>query len=195
MVSRMSPVKAAESTDQKVTAILRGAEEGLWMDPVMRGGAARRPQLFDSIVPAFEAIREGGRIDPELLRLLQLKTGEINRCTHYLLVRTNSVRDRVTSKEDRVFAGINERELARREVLGVRSAEKMVDDPNDTENDLREEFTDPEIVELVFANALFTLGDDCTSRMVMNTGEGSLNSTELESPLDHPQEILRNSGS
>lgn len=77
-------------------------------------------------------------------------------------------------------------------VLAIRLAERMAGDPNyigdDFFDDLREEYTEEEIVELVFAGALFIFGNKFNITMTLDSEEESQYPTGLKYPLGNPQE-------
>jgi alkylhydroperoxidase family enzyme len=108
---------------------------------------------------------------------MRLKTGEINRCGYCMTVRTAGLGEEMAPKECAVLGAIDEELLSRREYLGVRLAEYMAGDPNcipeDFYRDLRSEFSEEEIVELVFACAIFNFGNKFNITMRLDTTEES----------------------
>ena len=177
MAIRVQPLRPGESDDPEVNAILDQAREGWWKDTNMFGIIGRRPALLKKIVPIFQELFGSGRIEPELLELMRLKTGEMNQCTYCMTVRSVGTREAIAPKESAVFGDIDERKLSRREALGVRLAEYVAGDPNFIPEpffeELRTEFSDDDIVELVFACGIFNWGNkfNVTMRMDSN-GEG-----------------------
>lgn len=193
MPSRIEPLEPGESDDQEVNEILRQFEDGWWADTAMMGTIGRQPDLLKSIIPVFESFFAGGRIEPHLFEMMRLKTGEINRCAYCASVRSQSVRDEVGPKEDALFGDIDKDEFSRREELGVELAEQMAGDPNYITDEffaeLHEEFTDEEIVELVFACSVFNFGNKFNITMTLDAEEGSQYPTGLEYPLDDPEDV------
>jgi alkylhydroperoxidase family enzyme len=163
MPSRIEPLEPGESDDEEVNEILEQFVDGWWADTAMMGTIGHQPDLLKSIIPVFEAFFAGGRIEPELFEMMRLKTGEINRCAYCASVRSQSVRDEVGPKEDALFGEIDAGGLTARERLGIELAEQMAGDPNyiadEFFDELHEEFTDEEIVELVFACSVFNFGN------------------------------------
>jgi uncharacterized peroxidase-related enzyme len=170
-------MKCGESPDSAVNALLQQARDGWWKDGAMFGVLARQPSLLKSIVPVFEAFFMAGRIPPQLFELMRLKTGEINRCAYCATVRTAGIREQVAPKECAIIGKIDERGLSRREFLAVRLAEQMAGDPNSIADsfyqELKADFSDEEIVELVFACAIFNFGNKFNITMRLDTSAES----------------------
>lgn len=55
--------------------------------------------------------------------------------------------------------------------------------------DLREEFTDEEIIELVFAASIFNWGNKFNITMTLDAEEGNQYPTGLEYPLEDPEDV------
>lgn len=193
MPSRIEPIEPGESDDEEVNEILREAEEGWWGDSAMFGLIAHNPQMVKTIVPVFESFFQDGSVEPHIHELMRLKAGEINRCAYCASVRSQAVRDEVAPKEDAVFDEVEGDELNRREELAVRLSEQMSGDPNYIDDDffdeLREEYTDEEIVELVFACAVMNFGNKFNITMTLDSAEGSQYPTDLEYPLGDPEDV------
>ena len=191
MTNLIQPIKSGESPDFAVNEMLQQARDGWWKDAAMFGLLARQPSLLKSIVPAFESFFMGGRIPPELFELMRLKTGEINRCGYCMTVRTAGIRDQVAPRECAVLGEIDEKALSRREYLAVKLAAYMAGDPNyipDTfYQELKAEFADEEIVELVFACAIFNFGNKFNITMRLDTTEES----EYPKGMAYPFEVAR----
>lgn len=193
MPSRVEPLEPGESDDDAVNEILHDFEDGWWADTAMMGIIGRVPSLLKTIIPVFEAFFEGGRIEPHIFEMMRLKTGEINRCAYCASVRSQSVRDEVGPKEDALFGDIEGGEFSERERLAVELADQMAGDPNYITDDffekLSEEFTDEEIVELVFAASIFNWGNKFNITMTVDADEGSQYPTGLEYPLQDPDDV------
>lgn len=73
------------------------------------------------------------------------------------------MRDQVEGNEDAIFSGKYYENMSRREATAVELAERMAMDPHSVTDDfwaqLKEEFTDQEIVEMVFACSIFNWGN------------------------------------
>lgn len=193
MPNRVEPLKPGESDDEEVNELLREAEEGWWGDSAMFGLIARNPQMVKTIVPVFESFFQEGSVEPHIHELMRLKTGEINRCAYCASVRSQAVRDEVAPKEDAIFDEVEGDELSRREELAVKLAEGMAGDPNyisdDVFDELREEFSEEEIVELVFAASVMNFGNKFNITMTLDSAEGNQYPTGLEYPLEDPEDV------
>ncbi len=191
MSSVVQPNKPGESPDPKVNELLKQAKEGWWNDAAMFGVIAREPALLKTIVPVFEAFFMAGRLPPHMMELMRLKTGEINRCTYCATVRAAGLRDQVRPKEDAVFGEIDAGALSRREYLGIKLAEYMAGDPNYIPDEfyaeLKAEFSEEEIVELVFACSVFNFGNKFNITMRLDASEESAYPRGMTYPLTAPQ--------
>ena len=154
----------------------------------MFGVMAKQPDLLKTIVPVFAAFFMAGRIPPHIFELMRLKTGEINRCTYCATVRAAGVRDDVAPKEVAVFGNIDENALSRREYLGVRLAEYMAGDPNYIPDafydELKAEFSQEEIVELIFGCSVFNFGNKFNITMRLDATEESNYPSGMTYPLE-----------
>jgi len=193
MPSRIEPLEPGESDDEDVNEILEQFEDGWWADTAMMGTIGHVPPLLKTIVPVFEAFFAGGRIEPHIFEMMRLKTGEINRCAYCASVRSQSVRDEVGPKEDALFGDIEVDEFTARERLAVELAEQMGGDPNyitdEFFGELHAEFTEEEIVELVFACSIFNWGNKYNITMTLDAEESSQYPNGLEYPLEDPEDV------
>ena len=187
MSTVVKPLKLGESPDAEVNALLEQAKDGWWNDTAMFGVIARQPELLKKIVPVFEAFFMAGRIPPALFELMRLKTGEINRCTYCATVRAAGIRDEVAPKEIAVFGDIDDKALSRREFLGVTLAEHMAGDPNyipeSFYEELKAEFSEEEIVELIFGCSIFNFGNKFNITMRLDADEESKYPKGMSYPL------------
>lgn len=193
MPTRVSPVKPGESPDPEVNAILTGvAEGGWWADPAMFGTIARRPEALKAIVPVFESFFAKGIIEPHIFEMMRLKTGQINDCAYCQAVRTQSVHDTVSSKEEALFQRQPEASevLTEREALAVSFAERIALDPHTVDDAfykrLQGTFSDDEIVELLFACGIFNWGNKFNITMQMDAADDS----PYQSGMEYRQEAL-----
>ena len=190
MINLVEPMKRGESCDAAVNELLRQAGEGWWKDTAMFGVLARQPVLLKTIVPVFEAFFMAGRIPPQLFELMRLKTGEINRCAYCATVRVAGLRDQVAPKECAVLGKVDENALTRREYLAVKLAEYMAGDPNAINDEfyreLKAEFTDEEVVEVVFACAIFNFGNKFNIAMRLDTTTESDYPKRMVYPFEAP---------
>ena len=191
MSSVVTSIKPGESPDDEVNKLLQDAVDGWWNDSAMFGAIAHQPDLLKTIIPVFEAFFMAGRIPPHMFELMRLKTGEINRCTYCATVRAAGVRDQVGPKEEAVFGEIDEGQLSKREYLGIKLAEYMAGDPNyipdEFYDSLRAEFSEAEIVELIFGCSVFNFGNKFNITMRLDATEESKYPTGLTYPLDKAQ--------
>ena len=191
MPSQVTPLKAGESPDPEVNKLLQDAVDGWWNDSAMFGVIARQPDLLKTIVPVFAAFFMAGRIEPYLFELMRLKTGEINQCTYCATVRAAGVREDVAPREAAVFGDIDASQLSSREVVAVRLAEYMAGDPNYIPDafydELKAEFSEVEVVELVFGCSIFNFGNKFNITMKLDSTEESKYPTGLSYPLGEPQ--------
>ncbi len=191
MSTVVQPLKPGKSPDPAVNTLLQQAKEGWWNDTAMFGVIGRQPELLKTIVPVFEAFFMAGRIPPHMFELMRLKTGEINRCTYCATVRAGGVRDQVAGKEGAVFGEIDQGALSRREYLGVRLAEYMAGDPNYIPDafyeELKAEFSEEEIVELVFGCSIFNFGNKFNITMRLDATGESKYPSGMTYPLEQAQ--------
>lgn len=180
MPTRVTPVRPGESADPKVNEILTGVQEGgWWADPAMFGTIAHRPEALKAIIPVFEAFFAKGIVEPHIFEMMRLKTGQINDCAYCQTVRTASVQDTVSAKEDALFERQPEpsEHLTEREAVAVQFAERIALDPHTVDDKfwgkLKGVFTDEEIVELVFASGIFNWGNKFNITMQMDAADDS----------------------
>jgi alkylhydroperoxidase family enzyme len=156
------------------------------------GAYARRPEVFEALMNYNEAALRGENslIDPHIKELMRLKSAEINRCTYCGTLRVQDVRDEVEPLEQQVLGEFSGEELTRREALAVKFAEKMGSDPHQISDEfyteLKEEFTEDEIVELVFTECVYKMGHCIANTLKLGTGEENLeypmSSSQTSSP-------------
>jgi len=191
MTTVVQPIEPGQSSDPEVNKLLEDARQGWWNDTAMFGVIARQPDLLKRIVPVFEAFFMAGRIPPHMFELMRLKTGEINRCTYCATVRAAGVRAEVAPKEAAVFGEIDPSGLSRREYLGIKLAEYMAGDPNYIPDafydELKAEFTEEEIVELIFGCGIFNFGNKFNITMRLDATAESSYPKGMTYPLDAPK--------
>jgi alkylhydroperoxidase family enzyme len=194
MSNLIQPMRNGESLDSEVNDLLQQASDGWWKDSAMFGVLARQPSLLKTIVPVFASFFMAGRIPPQLFELMRLKTGEINRCAYCATVRVAGIRDQVAPMECAVLGNIDEKALSRREYLTVKLAEYVAGDPNCIPDsfyqELKDEFSEGEIVELVFACAIFNFGNKFNITMRLDTTEESDYPKGMAYPLEAAQNSL-----
>ncbi|MDH3743682.1 MAG: hypothetical protein OES47_01110 [Acidobacteriota bacterium] len=82
MPSRIEPITTDQTTDEDLRQLLDDGANGWWKDTEMFGVIGRVPDLLKTIVPVFGAFFGGGRIEPHILEMMRVKTGQMNDC-HY----------------------------------------------------------------------------------------------------------------
>ncbi len=101
------------------------------------------------------------------------------------------MRGEVTSKEDEIFKtqpqpGV----LTEREAFAVQLAERIAVDPHTVDDAffgrLKEQFSEEEIIEMVFACGIFNWGNKFNITMHMNADEAS----EYDKQMEYRQESL-----
>lgn len=189
---RIDPVRPGEADDPEINAML---EAGVEMDgdASIAGIVARQPEFFKGFMAFAEAWWEKGDIERHIKALMRQKSAEIHQCTYCATVRLESVRDEVDEKKDAVFEEISADELTPRERLAVEFAEKMAVDPHRITDEffeeLREEFTEPEIVELILTECFYKMGHLIANTTKAGTREEAPYPGNLEYPLEDPDDV------
>ncbi len=181
MPSRVRPVYPEEAKDAEVRDILEQMRSGWWVDEEMMGIIARRPELAKTIVPVFAAFFGKGLVEPYIIELMRIKTGNMCECTYCRTVRTVGVEHQTKPKESPLgimhFSDVDYGKLKPREALAVELAERMALDPHTVDDDfwskLKSVFTDDEIVELVFAASIFKWGNQFNITMRVDSSPKS----------------------
>lgn len=189
IVSGVSP----EETDDEIATMIKEGEAMVGVDSEgeskMMGIFARRPEMFEAFLNYSEAAlrSEESLIQSHTKELMRLKSAEINRCTGCQAVRYQDVVDKVEPLEDEVLGEFTPEKLTDREALAVRFAEKMGGDPHQISDsfytELKEEFSEDEIVELVFTECVYKMG-----HCLNNTLQAGRGSEELEYPMESARE-------
>lgn len=189
MVSRIEPIAPGEAQDDEVNQFLREAADGWYEDAAFFGAMAHQPVLLRRLVAALRRFPESDALDAELLELMRLRVAAVHQCAYCGTVRTRAVREAVADKEDAVFgAEIDTDALTAREALAVRLADVMSRDPqaltDEFFEDLRAEFTDATIVELLLYAGIEVGLDRFCIALRLDTTPDSPYPTGLEYPLD-----------
>ena len=191
MTSRIDAVEPGEADERRVNDLLREAEEGWYGDSAFFGAMARRPELFERIVDVFRAFPRSEAVDPELLELMRLKVAECHQCAYCATVRTEEVREEVEPKEAAVFGEVDAAALSEREVLAVRLAEYLSEDPHRMTDEffaaLVDAFGEETVVELLLFTALEVGLDRFCIALNLDTTERSRYPTGLEYPIDESE--------
>lgn len=190
MRSRPNVLQPAEIDDREVKYLLEEAKTNWYGDTAFFGAMAHCPSIFKNIVSTFESFGQGENVDAELLELVRLKIAEVHQCAYCATVRTLDVQETVKLKEDAIFGEISEGELPRDEYLAVLLAAHLSEDPHQITDelfaDLREEFTEQEIVELLLFISLEVGLDRFCIALELQPTEDSEYPNEVEYPLTEP---------
>lgn len=187
MPSRIEPLAPDDAADETVAALLR--ETTSWYgDSAFFGAMAHRPPLLERFVALFEAFAETGPLDVELLELVRLRVAAVHECAYCGTVRTRSVADAVAPREAAVFGDeVDIGPLTDREVFAVRLADQLSRDPqrltDDLFADLRAEFGDETLVELLLFTSLEVGLDRFCIALRLDTTDGSPYPSNLTYPL------------
>ncbi|MFC4542970.1 carboxymuconolactone decarboxylase family protein [Halosolutus amylolyticus] len=189
MSSRIEPIEPGDADDETVNEILRESERGWYKDSAYFGAVAHRPRLLKRLVRTFRLFPRSDSIDAETLELMRLRVAAVHGCAYCGTVRTWDVKDAIEPKEDAVFADqIDTSELTRREELAVRVADYMSRNPQEMPDEfvaeLREEYSDEAIVELLLFAGLEVGLDRFCIALRLDTTETSPYPTGLEYPLE-----------
>jgi alkylhydroperoxidase family enzyme len=191
MPSRIEHVRRGDAADGSVNELLREAEEGWYGDAAFFGVMAHQPTLLERIVSVFRVFPQSEQLSPETLELMRLKIADLHRCAYCATVRTVSVRDDVSPKEEAVFGKIDSGPLTRREELAVRLAEGMSTDPHritdEFFDELRAAFDDATLIELLLFVSLEIGLDRFCIALTLDTTEESRYPSGLEYPFERSQ--------
>jgi alkylhydroperoxidase family enzyme len=195
MSSRIRPVTPAPSTDPAVTDLLQFAKAGFG-DTQMFGVLAHRPELLKRLAALFKYFLagEGGVVEPALLELMRLRGAHLNACTWCATVRLLPVQDQVQGKERALGVGdvsamtkaqavdtlrgrLDTSSLTRREALAVQLVDRLVTDPHGVDDaffaELKSEFRDEEIIEMLIASSFFTAAGAFNTAVRLDTDADS----------------------
>jgi len=177
MPTRINPVRPGDSSDSEVNRLLEEQKKGWWKDTNMLGVIARRPELIKAIIPVFKSFFGTGLVEPHIHEMMRIKVGNVSNCTYCYTVRTAGVRDKVSPLEKLIIPHLESSGLSRREYLAVKLAEKMAMDPHSVDDtfwkELKEVFSDDEIVEMIFAIGIFKWGNLFNITMRMDSAPDS----------------------
>jgi alkylhydroperoxidase family enzyme len=188
MPSRIDPVDVDESDDSAVNERLRETTEAWYGDSAFFGAMAHRPPLLQNFMHLFETFAESARLSAELLELARLRVAAVHECAYCRTVRNQEVADAVAPREAAVLDDdINTEPLSDREALAVRLAEQMSRDPQRITDafftQLREEFTDETLIELLLFLSIEVGLDRFTVAIQLDTTDEGPYPTGLEYPM------------
>ena len=201
MSARITSLAAGSSADPTVNGILEFAKNGFG-DTQMFGLIARRPELLKRVAGMFAYFLagEGGLIEPQLLELMRLRGANLNACTYCATVRLQPVAAEVQPKEGalglRDVSGLTKPQaiaahrdsldtgrLTPREAAAIRLVDRLVVDPHGVDDtlfaELRQHFSDDEIIELVCASGLFSWAGTLNTTVRLETGADSIYGGQL----------------
>lgn len=195
MSSRIRPVRPGSSSDPAVNDLLQFAKDGFG-DTQMFGVLAHRGELLKRLASLFKYFLagEGGLLEPSLLELMRLRGAHLNACTWCATVRLLPVQDQVKGKERalgvtdvsgmtkaqavaKLRSALDTASLTRREALAVQLVDRLVTDPHGVDDaffaELKKEFRDEEIIEMLIASSLFTAAGAFNTALRLDTDEDS----------------------
>lgn len=189
MPSRIDPIEPGEADDEEVNTVLRESEDAWYRDSAYFGAVAHQPGLLKRLVQTFRLFPRSDSIDTEMLESMRLRIAAVQGCAYCGTVRTWEVKDAVEPKEDAIFSEtIDASQLTRREELAVRLADHMAREPLEISDEffdeLREEFSEAAIVELLLFAGLEVGLDRFCLALRLDTTEASPYPTGLEYPFD-----------
>ena len=186
----------ASSPDPVVNGIINFSQQGFG-DTQMFGLLARRPELLKRAAAVFAYFLggEGGLIEPELLELMRLRGAHLNACTYCATVRLQPVASSVRPKEAALGLtdishmnkaqavatlkdAVKTEDFSAREAVALKLVDRIIVDPHTVDDllfaELRQHFSDEEIIELICASSLFTwAGTLNTALRVENSADSS----------------------
>ena len=178
MSARIQSRAAGSSNDPVINSLIDFAKNGFG-DTQMFGLLARRPELLKRIASVFAYFLagEGGLIEPRLLELMRVRGAHLNACTYCATVRLQPVAEEVKAKEAALgvcdISGMTKAqavgalrdklmtsEFTPREAAALSLVDRIVVDPHSVDDalfaELRQHFSDEEIIELICGSSLFT---------------------------------------
>ena len=196
MSARITSMSAGSSNDTAINGILDFAKGGFG-DTQMFGLIARRPELLKRVAAMFAYFLagDGGLIEPELLELMRLRGANLNACTYCATVRLQPVAALVQPKEKALglidISGMTKAQavlalkdkldtssFTPRQAAALRLVDRLVIDPHSVDDalfaELKQHFTDDEIIELVCGSALFTWAGTLNTTVRLETGADSV---------------------
>ena len=178
MSARIQSLAAGSSDDPAINSLIDFARNGFG-DTQMFGLLARRPELLKRIASVFAYFLggEGGLIEPRLLELMRVRGAHLNACTYCATVRLQPVAEEVKTKEAALGVCDNSgmtkaqavgalrdklmtSEFTPREAAALSLVDRIVVDPHSVDDalfaELRQHFSDEEIIELICGSSLFS---------------------------------------
>jgi alkylhydroperoxidase family enzyme len=195
MTARIQSLAAGSSNDPTVNGIIDFSKQGFG-DTQMFGLLARRPELLKRAAAMFAYFLggQGGLIEPELLELMRLRGANLNACTYCATVRLQPVANSVKPKETalglrdisamtkpQAVAALKDTlkkdKLTPREAAAITLVDRIIVDPHSVDDklfaELRQYFSEEEIIELICASGLFTWAGTLNTALHVETGADS----------------------
>jgi alkylhydroperoxidase family enzyme len=177
MFARIQSVAAGSFDDPAVNSLIEFAKNGFG-DTQMFGLLARRSDLLKRVASVFAYFLagEGGLIEPRLLELMRVRGAHLNACTYCATVRLQPVAEEVKAKEaalgvcdisgmtkSQAVAALRDKlaksEFTPREAAALSLVDRIIVDPHSVDDalfaELRNHFSDEEIIELVCEQSLY----------------------------------------
>lgn len=182
-MSYITPLRPGESDNQDVNKRLEEARAEWWNDSAFFGLLGHNPILLETTINLFvAAVTATPDIPLHIFELMRLKGSEINKCEYCINMRFAAVKEKVSVKEGAIFGTVDAEKLDRQEFLAVSLAEQMAKDPNNIPStffeELKEAFTEQQVLGLVYACAAFGLGNKINSTLQLTGFECAISSTE-----------------
>lgn len=201
MTARIQSLAAGSSNDPAVNEIIDFSKNG-FADTQMFGLLARRPELLKRAAAMFAYFLagQGGLIEPELLELMRLRGANLNACTYCATVRLQPVAQAIKPKETalglRDISGMTKSQavaalknslrtekLSPREAAAINLVDRIIVDPHSLDDqlfaELRQHFSEEEIIELICASSLFTWAGTLNTALHVETGADSPYGSDL----------------
>lgn len=172
-MSYIKPLALGDSDNTLVNQRLGEAQSAWWNDSAFFGLLGHKPALLEAVVQLFQTAVDVEGVPLYILEMMRLKGSQINKCDYCLQQRFAVVKDTVADREVNIFAELDRRNFNNQEFLALSLAEKMAEDPNNIGeaffDELRTEFSEQQILGLVFAVSTFSLGNKINSTLQLQS--------------------------
>ena len=192
MSSVVRPIRPGKSADPEVNKLLEQARDGWWNDAAMFGVIARQPDLLKKIVPVFEAFFTAGRFPPYMFETHAL---EDRRDQPLRLLRDSPRRWHPRRSRPEGRSGVRQARpecavtprVSRRQARRIHGGRSELHPGDSFYKELKAEFSEDEIVELIFACSIFNFGNKFNISMRLDTSEESKYPKGMAYPLKAAQ--------
>jgi alkylhydroperoxidase family enzyme len=183
MTTRIPPAPAEQvAQDPELAGILGAMREGWWADSAWAAVVGRRPATLKAVVGLIDAVYTQCDVDPLTLELMRIRTAQTRDDKYGCTVRVQLLAEAVAAVGAGADDGGTDDGGVRRE-LALEVAERMALNPHTVDDEffaaLRAEFTDREIVALIFAASTFNLASAVAIALHLDTDPGGLYPTGL----------------